>query len=118
MALFGTKKTKKEAPKTRAPRSAGEGKAAALAEVLARPRITEKATDVAERHVYVFDVSPRANKPLVKEAVEHFFQVTPRKVSVLSVPKKRKTRRGIAGASGGGKKAYVYLHKGDKIELI
>ena len=43
--------------------------------VIRRPIITEKSTDLAERHQYVFEVDPRANKMQIKEAVEIGFRV-------------------------------------------
>ena len=40
-----------------------------IAHVLKQPRITEKATESAERGAYVFEVSPRATKKDVAQAV-------------------------------------------------
>lgn len=91
-----------------------------IASVLRRPRITEKATFQTEDGVYVFEVSPRATKTDIKEAVKHFYKVTPVKVNVTKIPAKQifSRARRQKGVKGGGKKAYVYLKKGDKIEII
>lgn len=121
MALFSRKNSdnKSKSGKTVSPKgTVSAERSSYLSEILRRPRITEKATNSAENKVYVFDVSPRANKLLISEAVRHFFNVSPRKIRIAPIPKKPKVRRGIKGVSGGGKKAYVYLNKEDKIELM
>jgi len=91
-----------------------------ISAVLRRPRITEKATFQTEDGVYVFEVSPRATKTDIKEAIKHFYKVTPVKVNVTKIPEKQifSRARRQKGVKGGGKKAYVYLKKGDKIEII
>ncbi len=89
------------------------------AHILTRPRITEKATMSASQNVYVFDVSPRANKNQIAEAVKDVYGITPVKVCVATIPTKTSVnRRGMETTTGGGKKAYVYLKRGDTIELI
>lgn len=87
--------------------------------ILTRPRITEKATMGASQNVYVFDVAKRANKNQIAEAVKDVYGITPVQVRVLAIPTKTSVnRRGAQTTTGGGKKAYVYLKKGDTIELI
>lgn len=67
-----------------------------------KPRITEKAAIAADKaNAYVFDVSRDANKRSIALAIKAKYKVTPIKVNVAK-----------------GKKAYVYLKKGDKIEII
>ncbi len=94
------------------------GRPSAFAGILRRPRITEKALTGQARGIYAFEVSPKATKDLIARAVSALYQVKPVKVTVVSLPTKRITVRGKGGFSGGGKKAYVYLKKGDKIELV
>lgn len=87
--------------------------------VLIRPLITEKAAVlVALRNAYVFEVKKDATKKSVTSSIKEVYKVTPMKVRMLAIPKKRVFRRGQRGVVGGGKKAYVYLKKGDKIEVI
>ncbi len=87
--------------------------------ILLRPRITEKATNEAAKNVYTFDVATTANKKLIAEAMKDVYGVTPKDVKVVTIPKKHVvSRRGIHGYTKGGKKAYVYLKKGDTIELV
>ena len=83
-----------------------------------RPHITEKALAAQARGVFVFEVAPRATKRAVAQAVAAFYKVTPRKVAMVTKQKKNVTTKGKPGFSGGGKKAYVYLKKGDKIEIV
>lgn len=87
--------------------------------VLLRPRITEKAALGADNlNVYVFEVSPSATKKSISASIRDAYGITPEKVRVAAIPLKRVFVRGKRGVKSGGKKAYVYLKKGDKIELI
>jgi large subunit ribosomal protein L23 len=91
-----------------------------LSMVLREPRITEKASMLAESGKYVFDVHQSATKPLVAQAVIAKFGVTPEKIRMINIPVKRKQSRmtGVTHTSRGGRKAIVSLKKGDKIEFV
>lgn len=87
--------------------------------VLLRPRITEKAALGADKsNVYVFEVTPGATKKSISLSIRETYGLKPIKVSVAAIPSKRVFVRGKRGVKSGGKKAYVYLKKGDKIEII
>ena len=88
-------------------------------QILLSPRITEKGAYLSEIGAYVFNVSPRANKKEIAGAIRDVFKVTPRKVTVVRVARKRVQTRGTnrTGETAGGKKAYVFLKKGETIEL-
>jgi large subunit ribosomal protein L23 len=86
--------------------------------VIVRPHMTEKAALAqAKSNVYVFEVLPKATKKSVSAAIQHAHKVTPERIHLLAIPTKSVWRRGKWGTTGGGKKAYVYLKKGDKIEI-
>ncbi len=128
MALFGKKDSAKDADKksetevkTKTVKvSNGEVKDLSFAAgvVIKNPRITEKTAYASDNNVYAFDVSPRATKVEVMRAVLEIYKFKPTKVNIVSVPVKRVFRRNSVGVKGGGKKAYVYLKKGDKIEFV
>ena len=88
-------------------------------DILKRPRITEKAAYLTEKGCYVFNVAADTNKQEVAQAIRETYKVTPRKVTVVTLPQKRVWIRGTNrfGQTTGGKKAYVFLKKGDTIEL-
>ncbi|MEX2013784.1 MAG: 50S ribosomal protein L23, partial [Parcubacteria group bacterium] len=87
--------------------------------VLLRPRITEKAALGADKsNVYVFEVTKDSTKKSISASVRDAYGVTPEKVHVAKIPAKAVFVRGKRGVKSGGKKAYVYLKSGDKIELI
>jgi large subunit ribosomal protein L23 len=86
--------------------------------IIKNPRITEKASFASEQNVYTFDISQSANKTEIKKAIFSLYKVHPIKINVLRVPKKKNMYKGKAGTRGGGRKAFVYLKKGDKIEFI
>ena len=89
-----------------------------MTHIIKNPRITEKASFGAEQNVYTFDVVKGANKMEIKKAIFALYKVKPVQVNVLSVPKKNIMSRGRMSVKGGGRKAIVYLKKGDKIEFI
>ena len=88
--------------------------------ILLRPRITEKAAFLSEKGVYAFDVAISATKKEVILAVAKIFNVHPIKVRMVGIKAKRVATRGTGkwGRKAGGKKAYVELKEGEKIELI
>lgn len=88
--------------------------------ILLSPRITEKGAYLSEHGVYVFNVAQDANKQEIAAAVKSVFKVTPRQVRIVAIPRKSVQTRGTnrRGMTRGGKKAYVYLKKGETIELV
>lgn len=87
--------------------------------VLLKPRITEKAALGADKsNVYIFEVTSDATKKSISASIHDAYGVRPEKVRVAAIPPKRVFVRGKRGVKSGGKKAYVYLKHGDKIELI
>ena len=87
--------------------------------VLLRPRITEKAALGADKfNVYVFEVTKDATKKSISTSVLNAYKVKPTKVNIVTIPARQVIVRGKKGVKSGGKKAYVYLKKGDKIEII
>ncbi len=90
-----------------------------LAHILRHPHITEKASIYAEKGAYVFNVSPRATKHDIEKAVFTVYNVKPRMVRVVTIHSKakRSAKTGKIGKKGGGKKAYVYLKKGETITI-
>lgn len=88
------------------------------AHVIVRPRITEKASVKTDGNIYTFEVTTDANKISVAKAVKELYNVTPIRVNILPIPKKNVIVRGKRGVRGGGRKAYVYLKKGETIEFV
>ncbi len=80
--------------------------------------MTEKASMSAEQNVYTFDISADANKTEIKKAIFALYKVKPARVNVLAIPRKSIMSKGKLGVRGGGRKALVYLKKGDKIEFV
>lgn len=85
--------------------------------IILNPHVTEKAAMHESAGAYTFNVSERANKRQIIQAVRELYKVTPRMVRVVTIPRKikRSARTGKLGIKRGGKKAYVYLKKGDSI---
>lgn len=93
-----------------------------LYDIILRPVITEKSTELAEaQNKYVFEVARKANKIQVKEAVEEIFDLEGKvvKVNTMVMPAKRGRRgRNTYIRSRQWKKAIVTLEEGVTIELF
>jgi large subunit ribosomal protein L23 len=91
-------------------------------EVLLRPVVSEKSTELAGLNKYTFAVSSRANKIEIRRAVEDRYRVRVDTVRTITMPAKEKgagfvginkRRRGLASP---WKKAIVTLQLGERIE--
>ena len=89
-----------------------------ISEVLLRPTITEKSTLLQEDGQYTFEVAPKANKTLVKQAVEENFNVKVLAVNITVNRGKRKRYGPRFKKQPDVKKAVVTLQAGDRINLI
>ena len=89
-------------------------------EVLVRPVISEKNTMLNEQGKYVFIVHDRANKIMIRKAVEELFNVKVKAVNVMHTPAKRRrsARSRTVGTTRSWKKAIVSLAPGERIELF
>ncbi len=85
---------------------------------LKSPRITEKASMLQEKNVFVFNVPLTATKRSVSKAIEAQYKVHPVKVNMVRVLAKNVFVRNKAGKTNRGKKAYVFLKKGETIKLV
>lgn len=89
-----------------------------LYEVLRRPLITEKSTNLQTQNKYAFEIAEKANKPMVKQAVEKAFRVRVTGVNVVTVPGKTRRVGRQQVLTRSWKKAIVTLQAGDKIEFF
>ena len=90
-----------------------------LLDVIKRPVITEKSMNAMEENKYTFEVDTRANKTLVKQAVEAAFDVKVKDVNIVNVRPKFKRMGKYAGYTKKRRKAIVTLTSNSKaIELF
>lgn len=126
MSILNLRKNTKEAPKkvlavslekkTEGASFSARGSASSL---ILRPRVTEKSHDLSEKNnVYVFEVAKHANKKQLAQAIGELYKVIPVKISVAAIRSKKIFSRGKWGVKKGGKKAYVYIKKGEKLEIF
>jgi large subunit ribosomal protein L23 len=92
-------------------------------QVLVRPLITEKMTNIStDSGKYGFIVNPKANKIQIKQAIEKKFDVHVIEVKTINHPGKIKSQFRKSGKFEGKtakfKKAIVTLKEGEKIELF
>ncbi len=124
MALFGKKKeTKVEiVPEVKAVVNVSKALPTDydLSAVILGPRITEKTVAKGEQNVFTFNVRRDATKFSVRDAIKALYNVTPVKINIVN---KKPAKRMVGSRSrtkhvSGIKKAYVYLKKGDNINLV
>src|SRR6266446_6753054 len=85
-------------------------------QIIRRPLVTEKSTLQREAgaNVIAFEVDPKDNKIMVKDAVEQLFKVKVEEVRVFNVRGKIKRMGRYAGKRRDWRKAYVRLKAGEK----
>lgn len=92
-----------------------------LYDVLKRPVDTEKTRFQGEMYEpqYSFEIDRRANKQMVKAAVEQIFHVDVTKVRIMNVkPKSGRYGRRVVVRKPGWKKAIVTLQEGQRLEVF
>ncbi|MDQ0340188.1 large subunit ribosomal protein L23 [Caldalkalibacillus uzonensis] len=83
-------------------------------DIIKRPIITERSTDMMEQNKYVFEVDVKANKTEIKKAVEQIFDVKVVKVNTINMKKKPKRFGRFSGFTPRRKKAIVQLSEDSK----
>lgn len=88
-------------------------------DVIKKPLITEKAVNLKEEeNVVSFAVDPRANKFLIKEAVETLFGAKVASVRTANYKGKKKRFGKTMGKRKDWKKAIIVLADGEKLEFV
>ncbi|RAV10257.1 50S ribosomal protein L23 [Paenibacillus contaminans] len=78
-------------------------------DIIKRPLITERSSDLMANKKYVFEVDIRANKTEIKQAIEQIFKVKVTNVNTLRMPAKPKRYGRHSGYTSEWKKAVVSL---------
>lgn len=87
-------------------------------QIIVRPLITEKNTNLMSLNKYSFEVDRNANKIQIRNAIETIFNVRVTAVHTMNVRGKKRRRGRDFGYSADWKKAIVTLADGDRIELF
>lgn len=87
-------------------------------DVLVKPLVTEKSTDLMAENKYVFKVHPKANKIEIKIAVETIFSVNVVEVRTMNVSGKFKRQGRFAGYTPNWKKAIITLAEGQRLPIF
>lgn len=85
-----------------------------LVDVIKRPIVTERSMLAMDSKKYTFEVDTRANKTLVKQAVEATFDVKVKKVNIMNIRPKFKRMGKYAGYTKKRRKAIVTLTEDSK----
>ena len=90
-----------------------------LYDVIVRPIVTEKSTELLDRSgKYSFVVAKEANKVEIARAVEKLFNVSVREVRTMQYRGKERRVGRTIGRRASWKKAVVTLREGDTIEIF
>lgn len=87
-------------------------------DILVRPLITERTTQLMAEGKYVFVVAKTANKIEIAKAVSEIFKVKVAKVNTVNVIGKKKRMGRTEGKRPDYKKAIVKLAPGETIEFF
>ncbi len=87
-------------------------------DIIKRPVVTEKSTDLMADNKYTFEVDLRATKPMIKAAVEQIFDVKVESVNTSRVRGKLRRMGRHEGYTSQWKKAVVTLKPGHSIEVF
>ncbi len=84
-----------------------------------KPIITEKATllQTAKSPAYAFLVAPGVTKQEVSKAIKAKYNVSPVKVTMINLPRKKVANRRKPGFKPGKRKALVFLPAGSTLNL-
>lgn len=83
-------------------------------DIIKRPIISERTSDLMAMKKYVFEVDMRANKTEIKQAIEQIFKVKVTNVNTLRMPAKPKRYGRYSGYTSEWKKAIVSLSADSK----
>ena len=86
-----------------------------LISVLIKNLVSEKSFASQSKGKVTFKISPRANKILVRNAVEKIYNVKVVNVNIINVKGKHRTFGGRAGKTSNWKKAIITLKPGQSI---
>lgn len=78
-------------------------------DIIKRPVITERSTELMEGRKYTFEVDVRANKTAVKDAIEAIFGVKVENVNVMNYKGKKKRVGRHIGTTNRRRKAIITL---------
>ncbi len=89
--------------------------------VLKRPIITEKITELNKKGQYAFEVNLKANKIEIAKAIEKLYGVNVASVNTMRTPGKKRSKnikgRVVTGMTSTIKKAIVTVAEGEVIDI-
>ena len=87
-------------------------------DILIKPVVSEKSTDLLQDNKYTFLVPIKVNKIQVRQAVEQIFKVKVQAVNTIRMQGKTKRMGKNVGKRSDYKKAIVTLAPGNQIEIF
>lgn len=87
-------------------------------EAVKQPHISEKATYLAEKNQYTFEVLPNYNKNEIKKSIKGIYGVDVLSVNFIKIPSKKRRLGKTQGYRKAYKKAVVTIKEGQKIEIL
>ena len=85
---------------------------------LVHPLVTEKATMLAEKNQYVFQVQTQATKAEIKQAIFEVYGIKPIKINTCNFSGKSVRYGRVQGTTKSWKKAVITVPEGEKIQVF
>nr|YP_009313340.1 Ribosomal protein L23 [Dichotomaria marginata]SCW21594.1 Ribosomal protein L23 [Dichotomaria marginata] len=89
-----------------------------LSDIIDRPILTDKSTQLLEENQYSFKVKKYAQKQDVKKAIEYLFNVKVINVNIMNLPVKKRSVGKFTGKKAMYKKAIITIQDGNNINLF
>ncbi|MDA3815431.1 MAG: 50S ribosomal protein L23 [Patescibacteria group bacterium] len=113
-----TKKNSDKKPKKKKISADLKKKSDLVNKIVINPIISEKAMNQQVLGKYVFEVSQKANKKNIAEAVEALYGVNVEDVNLINYKQKKRNFRNFRGQQKAVKKAIVTIKSGQEIKLF
>ncbi len=117
--LTGVPPLKATAEKKAVPAKKKERKSMPRAhQILIKPLVTEKATNLGTENKYVFAVARNTNKIEINKAIQELYGVTPVAVNIINLGGKKVRYGRVEGKTKKWKKAVITLREGETIKVF
>lgn len=87
-------------------------------QILVRPLVTEKTSQIAEQNWLAFEVAGDATRTEIRDAFTALYGAEVLKVNTLNLKGENRARKGRTGQRNAFKKAYIRLKDGTSVDVM
>nr|YP_009313544.1 Ribosomal protein L23 [Galaxaura rugosa]SCW21798.1 Ribosomal protein L23 [Galaxaura rugosa] len=89
-----------------------------LSDIVKKPLLTDKSTQLLEENQYCFKIQKNVRKPDIKQAIEYLFNVKVVSINIMNLPPKKHSVGKFIGRKPIYKKAIIKIKDGNSINLF